>query len=181
MPKIRSKIRGLTYPDPSTGEPRQTVVKKFVRPGMKLIPIYEPDNPHGSNAIGLWLYRPLPDGKTVQHHLGYIGSDLSSTVGPILRSGQPMTITVTEITGGNKEQPTRGVNILIEYEDEPASVAGEPSHVAVAAEEAPKKKINWGKPAIIVIGVLAVLCAICGILALLFGEAGMPLVEMLVN
>ena len=169
MPVIPSKIRGVTYPDPFTGESRQTIIKKWVRPGMELIPSLEPDNPHGANAVALWFYRPKPEGGSVTHHLGYIGSDLSWQIAPWLRDGYRIGITVTEITGGNKESPTRGVNIALEVPDAPTEPATSPPTQSLQAHapSATKTKTRWGRLILILAGFFALLCGACYLLSLL--------------
>lgn len=119
MKEIHTKVAGVTYKDPRSGIDRQWLIQKYIHPGTKLRPQLEPDNPHDPNAIKLWLevskklLFKLLSGRNLWFHIGYIQSDLAQNLAPILRDGQPVTITILEITGGTKCKPTRGLNIVI--------------------------------------------------------------------
>lgn len=102
--EIYSKIRGVTYNDPHSGKPRQTIIRKYLHPGTLLEAIYEPDNPHGENAIGLWMQE---GGQ--RYHIGYIGSDLAEELGPQIRAGVQLEVYVVQITG----KDPLGVNIVV--------------------------------------------------------------------
>lgn len=102
--EVYSKIRGVTYNDPHSGKPRQTIIRKYVHPGARLAAIYEPDNPHGDNAIGLWI-----EDKGKRYHIGYIGHDLAEELGPQMRAGLQLDIYVTQVTG----KDPLGVNIVV--------------------------------------------------------------------
>jgi hypothetical protein len=109
---IHSKVRGVTADD------RQAVIKKTVKTGMRLTAIREPKNTHDKNAIGLW------SGKK---QVGYVSSDLAGELSRWMDSGKPLTVTVTELTGGGKEHAI-GVNIVIDKHqgETPIGPADEP-------------------------------------------------------
>lgn len=102
-----SKIVGVTIGD------RQANIKKHCRPGMPLILIPEPDNPVDENAIGIWVIAPgFLTSKKVQ--IGYFEARLAGDLSGRMSSGENVTAKITNITGGTKDKPTLGVNILIE-------------------------------------------------------------------
>ncbi len=112
--EITTKIAGVTHDDPSTGMNRQALIKKHVRVGMQLTPAVEPDNPHDPNAVGLW-YRARFGLFMRDVHLGYIGRTHSAYVAEKLRAGNRVTVTVSQVTGGSKDKPTMGVNVVIRW------------------------------------------------------------------
>jgi hypothetical protein len=103
---IHSKVRGVTF------EGRQDIIRKTVRPGMRLNAIREPNNPHGKSAIGLWA------GKS---QIGYIGSDLADEIAPQMDAGKPILVTVTELTGTGPGESI-GVNIVIDTKPDGAAI-----------------------------------------------------------
>lgn len=104
---IYSKVRGVTF------EGRQSLIKEHVRPGMRLEAVREPQNPHGSTAIGLWA------GK---NQVGHISSDLAERLAPQMDAGKPIVVMVTELTGGGPGESI-GVNIVIDTAVEAAQTA----------------------------------------------------------
>ena len=126
---IYSKVRGVTFED------RQDIIRQSVRPGMRLEAIREPQNPHGSTAIGLWA------GK---EQIGHVASDLAAQLAPQMDSGNPIVVTVTELTGGGPGESI-GVNIVIDTA--PGDSAGRGRNVALSRK--------------ILFGVLAGLLVVC--------------------
>jgi hypothetical protein len=54
--EIRSKVAGVIHDDPISGRIRQEPVRRYVRPGTRLIAEREPDNPYGEgHAVRLIL------------------------------------------------------------------------------------------------------------------------------
>lgn len=107
--EIPSKIAGVSYNDPITERPRQSIIRRRVRSGTILTPQTEPGNKYKDNAVALWL--------NDRFHIGYIRSgDLSKEVASALRSDKQVTVEVLNVTGGTAKKPTRGVNILIRIE-----------------------------------------------------------------
>jgi DNA-dependent RNA polymerase auxiliary subunit epsilon len=109
-----SKISGVTHTDPQSGKPRQQLIKDYLRPGTRLEPILEPDNAYDPNAIGLWItVKKFLSEK--RYHIGYINKIRAEHLAAKMRSGMKVNVIVTEITGGTRDKPTRGVNIAIRY------------------------------------------------------------------
>jgi len=137
--EIRTKIRGVTHKDPYSKKPRQKIIERYVRPGTKLTAILEPDNPYGENAIGLWL--------TVgrkRYHVGYLRSELAAELAPIVKADIPLYVTVLSVTGGTKEHPTRGVNIVVRYPEEEAEwVLGRKSKRSNSETTSPRQEIVY--------------------------------------
>ena len=111
MDEIRTKIADVTHKDPHSGISRQVLIEKYVHAGTRLIPKIEPDNPVDPEAVALWLERPECNER---YHLGYLRRGRSAEVAPLIASGQPITVIVSEVTGGIQGKPTRGVNLLIQ-------------------------------------------------------------------
>ena len=112
--EITTKISGVTHDDPSTGANRQALIKTYVKPGMELTPKAEPTNEYDPNAVSLWFKtRILLIPRNV--HIGYINKTHNAYISQKLRSGEKVTVVVTEVTGGTKDKPTRGVNISIRW------------------------------------------------------------------
>ncbi len=108
---IKTKIRGVTHACRYTGTPRQKIVGSHVRAGTKLITTLEPDNPEDPNAVALVLESGIF--RKRRFHLGYLSREVARDVAELLRSGKKLKVVVTDVTGGTKEKPTRGVNIVI--------------------------------------------------------------------
>jgi len=112
--EIKTKISGVTHDDPVTGINRQKLIKDHIKPGVKLTPKAEPDNPYDPGAVGLWCrvrIRLMP--KDV--HIGYIGKTHSAYVAEKLREGKDVTVTVLDVTGGSKDKPSFGVYVVIKW------------------------------------------------------------------
>ena len=112
--EIKTKIRGVSYKNPD-GSDRQAIIRKHIHGGCELLLAREPDNPHSEtgNAVSVWYEkRGVLRRKRLQ--LGYLGSDLSDEVAPLLDLKWRYRVVVLGITGGSRQQPTRGVNIKIE-------------------------------------------------------------------
>lgn len=113
--EIHTKIRGVTYDDPASGVNRQDIIRAFVKPGTKLELRPEATNPVDSEAIAVWLRnKSLLMGKK-EYHLGYLSHELAHEMRTHLAQGIQPVVTVLGVTGGTKEQPTRGVNIVIRF------------------------------------------------------------------
>ena len=110
----RTKISGVTYKCPHTKKPRQRIIKRHVRPGTRLIPQLEPDNPHDPNAIGLWLVKGWFIFRR-RYHIGYIPRERARTLAIRMRAGTKLAVIVRNVTGGTRKKRTRGVNIIIRY------------------------------------------------------------------
>jgi len=112
--EIRTRIAGVTYNDPRSGLNRQDIIRRYVYPGIRLIPQREPGNPHDGHAVKLILEVKRLFGKK-RFHLGYIPRDFSENIDKALRKKIPVEVIVTRVTGGTPDKPHRGVSILIRY------------------------------------------------------------------
>lgn len=110
---VRTKIAGVTFDDPVSGRNRQELIERYVRPGMHLRAVYEPDNPHGDSAIGLWMDRGGLFRKKRSFHVGYIPHGLADNLVRDLHAGRMLDVRVSEVTGGTHSKSSRGVNLII--------------------------------------------------------------------
>lgn len=85
---------------------RQKIIRESLHPNTKLELVLENDNPVDKNAVALLA----PNGGQV----GYLSSGLAKQVRGWMRDGMQVTIIVKEITGGTRDKPTYGVNILVQ-------------------------------------------------------------------
>lgn len=101
-----SKVVGVTHSN-SDGQKRQHIIKAFCKEGAPLELRPEPQNPVDPEAIGIWIGTDqigyLPAGRT------------ASEVLQMISSGNTVTARVSNVTGGTKDKPTYGVNILISH------------------------------------------------------------------
>lgn len=110
---IYSKIAGVTYSN-EDGIERQDIIRAFVRKGMELQLIPEPDNQYSKNALALFVHAKIGIfNKKKPYRVGYIKNDLADRFSKELDTGNRIFVDVTDITGGTKEHKTRGVNIKI--------------------------------------------------------------------
>lgn len=108
--EIKSKVSGVTF------EHRQPAIQAHGKAGRKLVLVPEPENPVDSNAVAVYLERSRLIGKNQHYHIGYLNGRLAEDVQTAWTKGQTVTAKITEITGGTKDKPTRGVNILVTIE-----------------------------------------------------------------
>lgn len=103
--QIRSKIRGVSSYQPQTA---------WCRPGTVLRVQREPTNRHDPNSIRLEVLGGLLFKRW--RTLGHISADLAGRFAPLMDRGLVLMVAVLEVTG--TKRTTRGVNILIQYDDE---------------------------------------------------------------
>jgi len=115
MKEIRTKIRGVTFDDPVNNIPRQKIIRRFIRPGTKLLARLEPNNPADAEAVAVWLKKRAFVFWAVEYHLGYLVHSVAQDVRKQILNDKPVHITVLNVTGGSKDKPTRGVNVIIRY------------------------------------------------------------------
>lgn len=113
--EVKTKIRGVSRVDPRSGMERQAIIRRYLRPGTVLELHTEPGNPVNPKAIAVWLRRKRLLGSRT-FHLGYLGENLSYLHGRI-GEGRIESVVVSSITGGTREKPTRGVNVVIRWLD----------------------------------------------------------------
>lgn len=106
---IFSKIRGVTW------DGRQELIKKLVC-GESLGVVREPNNAYDRNAVAIY---------SVDGQIGYLSTDLAIQFAPLLDRNADVKITVSEVTGRDKEN--LGVNIKIQAEKKYLSTASHTS------------------------------------------------------
>ncbi len=143
MVEERTKIKGVTHDDPHTGMNRQEIIRQFVRAGTRLVPRLEPDNPVNPRAVALWL-----EAEGQEFHLGYLSDERAESVGESLRAGRPVEVMVSEVTGGVKGKPTRGVNVVIRE-----GTVGQPK-----VKPAERKRASIPLPVLIMLGAGLLCC-----------------------
>ena len=110
----------------------------------------DPDNKHGSHAVKALV----EDKKGNAYQVGWVKggdgpeADLDNRIFDALQNGQTITCHVTDITGGTKQKPIRGVNVLYRlYEP------GETPLPSKTAKPKTKKK-TW----LVIAGIVILLC-----------------------
>jgi len=94
---MHTKVTGVTF------ENRQDIIKD-IKKDDDLQFEREPSNPFDANAVKvMWKDKCI----------GYISRDFAKDITLRLKQGYEYEIKVSEITGGTKDKPTRGVNILM--------------------------------------------------------------------
>ena len=154
----RTKIKGVTRDDPHTGMNRQEIIRRYVHSGTRLTPRLEPNNPADPDAVALWL-----ENDEGQFHLGYLSHERAEIVGGMLRAGQMPDVTVSEVTGGVRGKPTRGVNIVIR-------------EVGVSVPGGKSRRLSTSRK--LLIGGLVALFVICCLVPLCFGTGNIVLREV---
>jgi HIRAN domain len=99
-----SSIAGVSHKN-RDGTSRQKIIRESLYAGMPLGLQFEDDNPVDKNAIALLT--------TGGEQVGYLHARLASEVRDWFASGERVAVTVAEITGGTRDRPTQGVNILV--------------------------------------------------------------------
>lgn len=128
---IFSKIRGVTW------DGRQELIKNLVC-GESLGAVREPSNAYDKNAVAIY---------SVDGQIGYLSKDLAKTISPILERKADVRITVSEVTGQDKE--IQGVNIKIQVEKEYLTAQSQTSQSSFTyrnneKEETPEKVQHSG-------------------------------------
>lgn len=112
--EFHSKIAGVTFDCPVTGIPRQEIIRKYIRPGMTLTPITEPNNEYSDTAVALWLRHDGTD-----YHVGYFNDKVSREVFAALQQSKSVSVRVSNVTGGTSSKKELGVNVLVGWDDKP--------------------------------------------------------------
>ena len=108
--EIRTKVVGVTYAN-TDGTDRQGFIAKC-KPGNSLGLIAEDDNPHDATAVSVWRRHNGWFSDTWQQ-LGYLNRDLAEDVHDHMNSGGDAYVRVLDVTGGARERPTLGLNIVV--------------------------------------------------------------------
>jgi hypothetical protein len=106
-----SKIYGTAHKNTNGGE-RQSIIKRYCRPGMRHILRPEPENKFDAYAIGIWLKVRVWLMFQKELQLGYINRDLSEELSKFILNGGELIATISDVTGGGRK--TYGINIEID-------------------------------------------------------------------
>ena len=109
---FHTKVAGVSHANPD-GTPRQSLIKNRCRVGDEVRLAPEPGNPHDRDAIAV-------------HHatggqLGYLSAELAASLRRDVKAGRRLRGVISDVTGGTRDRPTRGVNLLVAVSDPGAS------------------------------------------------------------
>lgn len=99
MEKVYSKLSGVTHHN-ADGTSRQEIIAELCYNGQPLLLIREP-NQYSYNNIGVYI----------AYQVGYVTPEMAEILAPIIDSGSGVDASITDITGGTENKPTRGVNV----------------------------------------------------------------------
>jgi hypothetical protein len=99
-----SAVAGVSFTN-SDGSSRQRIIKQQLVRGTRLLLRFEDGNPYGADAVAVFT----PQGAQI----GYLRSNVSPEVRGRCAAGEGVSAFVAEITGGEIDRPTLGVNILV--------------------------------------------------------------------
>ena len=109
---FHSKVVGVTAKN-SNGQSRQSYIRRFCKPGMKVTLIREPNNEYDNNAVGVWIKARSFIFFTADVQIGYLNADIAPEIARHMDRGNKMFCEITEVTGGTHDKQTLGVNILL--------------------------------------------------------------------
>jgi hypothetical protein len=117
---IVSKVAGVTYPEPTTGEDRQRIIALLTGDEpCRLVP--EPTNAYDPNAIAVHVAT-----STGVRHVGFVPRDLAKQIAPHLE-GEAVMSRILEVTGGfttdDGDTAAYGLRIVIEIPDDKPTAA----------------------------------------------------------
>jgi hypothetical protein len=166
-------VAGVTHNN-ADGKSRQVIIRKHVKPGMPLVLKREPDNPHDSDAVAVWLVDP-----PVQ--IGYLKSGIAD-VATRMDDGEVHSARVVDLTGGTKEYPAVGVAIEVwQGEEAPRSTVATlaSSKSASAATSEPNGILQrigqiWRRgasgKALVGCGALMLTCGVCSVFSAIWAN-----------
>ena len=98
---IVSKVAGVTYPEPTTGEDRQSIIALLTGDEpTRIVP--EPTNAYDPNALAVHVATSAGI-----RHVGFVPRDLAKQIAPHLE-GEAVMVRIVEITGGFSLEPYGG-------------------------------------------------------------------------
>jgi len=142
-----TKVAGVSKKN-ANGSSRQKIIEECVWKGHPLDLIPEPNNPYDKNAVGVWWSN--------DRQIGYLSAEVAEEISGEIAAGTPVSAVVTDVTGGDEDRRTRGVNILIRI--------GADAEAAIAVSAQKKKSKNKGTLLLVLLVVVA-----CIIISLLIG------------
>jgi len=80
---------------------------------MQLILKRESDNSYDKNAIAVWVKARAFIFFTDEVQIGYLNTDVAEELARYIDKGGNILGEIIEVTGGTREKPTLGVNILL--------------------------------------------------------------------
>ena len=95
-----TKVAGISYGN------RQRIVSRC-EVGEPLQLMREPDNPKDSNAVKVC--------RLSGEQLGYLNRELAAEISCRIDSGEHYQATISDLTGGTADHPTRGVNLYVSH------------------------------------------------------------------
>lgn len=124
-----SKLAGVSKKN-KDGRRRQEVIEEDLYEGLDLYLEREPENPYDPNAIAVFA-------SEYGDQVGYLKSEVSEELAPLMDRGQLVTCQVAEITGDYDQ--TRGVNVQVtKYTLEETRELIEAAKASKPVKEAPK-------------------------------------------
>jgi len=124
-----SKLAGVSKKN-EDGRRRQEVIEEDLYEGLDLYLEREPENPYDPNAIAVFA-------SEYGDQVGYLKSEVSEELAPLMDRGQLVTCQVAEITGDYDQ--TRGVNVQVtKYTLEETRELIEAAKASKPVKEAPK-------------------------------------------
>jgi hypothetical protein len=119
MGSFYSKLAGVSHPN-DDGTSRQNYIRKFCKPGMRLVVVREPANPYDPNAIAVFVEVSSLLFLRTRYQIGYLknydggGRDKPGELARHIDNGGRLEVTIADVTGGTKDKAALGVNVLIE-------------------------------------------------------------------
>ena len=165
MEEIKSKIAGVSFKN-NNGTSRQELIRKYCKPGLALVLQPDPANPHG-NGTAVEILVSTPTGL---QQIGFVrDTDLDDQLAEVITNEQRVDCNILNITGGTKESPTIGVNVIYRVYEENEQPAA-PIPPAPTAPTPPTSSSKFLLGIIITIGVIIALCILAAFVQVL-GQA----------
>lgn len=108
-----SKVAGVSFNN-EDGTSRQKIIARFAKPGMPLILVREPHNPHSEtgSAVAVFIKAETIFASNIGQ-IGYLKDGVSREIAKHMDSGKQVKAKISEVTGGGKGR-SFGVNIFIQ-------------------------------------------------------------------
>lgn len=111
---FQATISGVTFRN-EDGTDRQDIIRQRCDPGDELILSSEPNNPHGSHAVAVYLAKKGWFGGVKKYQLGYVSGyhDTAEKVFDHIEGGSGGEAKILKILGGTPDKPNLGVVIQV--------------------------------------------------------------------